>query len=157
MNIEPLSLMDFGLTTPALLFPAISLLFLAYTNRFIVISQLIRSLYKQHQQTPTRLMRQQLDHLRLRVWLIRMMQVWGVGAFIFCIISMLLALSGAESLAIGGFVISLLALLISLFISLYEIWISGYALHIQLKGLKKPQGDIVSSPAASQASDSRNK
>lgn len=142
MNIESVSLMEFGLTTPALLFPAISLLFLAYTNRFIVISQLIRSLYKQHQQTPTKLMRQQIDHLRLRVWLIRMMQVWGVGAFIFCIISMLIALTGAAALAITGFVVSLVALLVSLVISLYEIWISGYALRIQLKGLKKPQGEI---------------
>ncbi|MEX1056818.1 MAG: DUF2721 domain-containing protein [Natronospirillum sp.] len=143
MNIESFSLLEFSLTTPALLFPAISLLFLAYTNRFIVISQLIRSLYKQHQQTPTKLMRQQIDHLRLRVWLIRMMQAWGVGAFIFCILSMLVALTGVRTLAIGGFVISLLALLVSLVISLYEIWISGYALRIQLKGLKKPQGEIT--------------
>lgn len=142
MNIESLALTEFSLTTPALLFPAISLLFLAYTNRFIVISQLIRSLYKQHQQTPTRIMRQQIDHLRRRVWLIRMMQVWGVGAFICCIISMLVALAGLELWAIWGFVISLLALLVSLVISVWEIWISGYALRIQLKGLKKPQGGI---------------
>lgn len=150
MNFESLSLTEFSLTTPALLFPAISLLFLAYTNRFIVISQLIRSLYKQHQQTPTKLMRQQIDHLRLRVWLIRMMQVWGVGSFIFCIISMLIAMAGAWAWAIGGFVISLVALLVSLVISMIEIWISGYALRIQLKGLKKPQGGIQESDSAPQ-------
>ena len=148
MNFESISLTEFSLTTPALLFPAISLLFLAYTNRFIVITQLIRSLYKQHQQTPTKMMRQQIEHLRLRVWLIRMMQVWGVGSFIFCILSMLVAMTGAFTWAIGGFVVSLVALLISLIISLVEIWISGYALRMQLKGLKKPQGGMQDDDSA---------
>ncbi len=36
--------MSMTMTTPALLFPAISLLLLAYTNRFLVLAQLIRQL-----------------------------------------------------------------------------------------------------------------
>lgn len=140
MNIEALqNPMEFGLTTPALLFPAISLLFLAYTNRFIVISQLIRSLYEQHQKTPTRIMRAQITHLTLRVWLIRWMQVWGVAAFVLCIISMLLGVAGQPQWAFYGFVVSLVCLLVSLLISLYEIVISGNALHLQLRGLKAPR------------------
>ncbi|MFY0666053.1 MAG: DUF2721 domain-containing protein [Natronospirillum sp.] len=134
--------MEFSLTTPALLFPAISLLMLAYTNRFIVISQLIRNLYQQHQQTPSRFMRLQIEHLRTRVRLIRAMQAWGAIAFILCTVSMLLNLLEWSPTALYCFGGSLVALLISLFISLYEIVISGYAIRIQLQGLDRPRGEV---------------
>lgn len=134
--------MEFSLTTPALLFPAISLLMLAYTNRFIVISQLIRNLYQQHQQTPSRFMRLQIEHLRTRVRLIRAMQAWGAIAFILCTFSMLLNLTQYDQAAIYCFGGSLVALLLSLFISLYEIVISGYAIRIQLQGLDRPRGEV---------------
>lgn len=134
--------MEFSLTTPALLFPAISLLMLAYTNRFIVISQLIRNLYQQHQQTPSRFMRLQIEHLRTRVRLIRAMQAWGAIAFILCTFSMLLNLMQYDQPAIYCFGGSLVALLLSLFISLYEIVISGYAIRIQLQGLDRPRGEV---------------
>jgi hypothetical protein len=37
--------MEITFNTPALLFPAISLLLLAYTNRFLAIANLVRKLY----------------------------------------------------------------------------------------------------------------
>lgn len=134
--------MEFSLTTPALLFPAISLLMLAYTNRFIVISQLIRNLYQQHQQTPSRFMRLQIEHLRTRVRLIRAMQAWGALAFISCTLSMLLNLIELGAWPLYLFGGSLVALLVSLVISLVEIIISGYAIRIQLQGLDRPRGEV---------------
>lgn len=44
--------MEISLTTPALLFPAISLLLLAYTNRFLTLAGLIRNLYKLYKEQP---------------------------------------------------------------------------------------------------------
>ena len=41
--------MELTLTTPALLFPTISLLLLAYTNRFVAIGSRIRNLHGLYQ------------------------------------------------------------------------------------------------------------
>lgn len=125
------------ITTPALLFPAISLLLLAYTNRFLVIAQLIRSLYKQLNESQEQVMREQISHLRQRIVLIRHMQAWGVGAFICCTLSMMMLFVHHEQIGNYLFAASLIMLLISLIYSLYEILISGYALNIQLKHLEK--------------------
>lgn len=125
-----------NITTPALLFPAISLLLLAYTNRFLVIAQLIRSLYKQNDEDPSADLRNQILHLRIRIIAIRRMQVAGVMAFIFCVITMFaLFLQWTEiaNILFGG---SLILLLISLIFSLYEVQISGQALNLQLKSLE---------------------
>jgi hypothetical protein len=125
------------ITTPALLFPAISLLLLAYTNRFLVIAQLIRSLYKQLNESQEQIMREQIDHLRQRISMIRQMQAWGVGAFICCTLSMMMLFVDYDRMGSYFFGASLVMLLISLVYSLYEIMISGYALNIQLKHLER--------------------
>lgn len=125
-----------NITTPALLFPAISLLLLAYTNRFLVIAQLIRSLYKQNDEDPSADIRKQILHLRIRITAIRRMQVAGVMAFIFCVVTMFalfLSWTLIANILFGG---SLILLLISLVFSLYEVQISGQALNLQLKSLE---------------------
>jgi hypothetical protein len=86
--------MEFTLTTPALLFPAISLLMLAYTNRFLTISSLIRSLHAQHKTAPDPLIIRQLSNLRYRVRLIRDMQMLGASSFLLCVICMFVLLAG---------------------------------------------------------------
>ena len=43
-----LKYMEIDISTPALLFSAISLLILAYTNRFLTIAQIIRNLKKNY-------------------------------------------------------------------------------------------------------------
>ena len=126
-----------NLTTPALLFPAISLLLLAYTNRFLVIAQLIRSLYKQHNEDPDTDIRKQILHLRVRIDAIRRMQVAGVCAFIFCVFTMFALYMHWQQLAHWVFALSLILLLISLCFSLYEVQISGQALNLQLKNLEQ--------------------
>jgi hypothetical protein len=128
---------ELTITTPALLFPAISLLLLAYTNRFLVIAQLIRSLYKQYNETADHLMKAQIQHLRKRSNLIRHMQIWGVVSFIACTLTMFDLFAGWDFIAYWSFAISLLALLASLLVCLVEIVISGAALEIQLQNLEK--------------------
>lgn len=125
------------ITTPALLFPAISLLLLAYTNRFLVIAQLIRSLYKQNDEDPNSDIRKQILHLRVRITAIRRMQVAGVLAFIFCVITMFVLFLNWVFAANILFAASLLLLLVSLCFSLYEVQISGQALNLQLKNLEE--------------------
>lgn len=130
-----------NLTTPALLFPAVSLLLLAYTNRFLVIAQLIRSLYKQNAEDPSRDLKQQILHLRLRILMIRRMQTAGVMSFIFCVLTMFALYLQWTVAANVCFLAALSLLLISLCFSLYEVHISGQALNLQLKNLEGDQGN----------------
>jgi hypothetical protein len=124
--------MKLDLTTPALLFPAISLLLLAYTNRFLTLANLIRGLHSKYQQEPDGIILGQIKNLRLRVVLIRNMQAMGVLSLLLCVVCMFLLF--AEEIEIGRIVfgISLILLIISLALSVYEIQISIKALKIQL-------------------------
>jgi hypothetical protein len=82
--------MEISINTPALLFPAITLLMLAYTNRFLALSTLIRNLhgkYKQGLEDPEAL-RGQIKNLKRRMNLIRQMQASGVLSFFFCVLCM---------------------------------------------------------------------
>ena len=127
-----------NLTTPALLFPAISLLFLAYTNRFMVLAQLIRQLHRNRErEETTALVLRQIDNLKHRIVLVKWMQAFGVLAFLACAASMFLLfaeLEGWGRLLFGG---SLIALVISLLLSLYEILISTTAITIEIEDLER--------------------
>ena len=90
------------LTTPALLFPAISLLLLAYTNRFLVLAQLIRELHSSDRDYFQSMVQRQIANLRQRIALIRLMQALGVSSFIVCTLSMLGLFVEQESLAARG-------------------------------------------------------
>jgi hypothetical protein len=128
--------MEFNLQTPTLLFSAISLLMLAYTNRFVVIANLIRELYDRHQKNPTIITEQQLINLRKRMSIIRNMQVFGAFSFFFSVLSLLLLFASAINLAQWSFGTSLIMLLISLGLLIAELQISVNALNIQLKDFK---------------------
>lgn len=125
-----------NLTTPALLFPAISLLLLAYTNRFIVLAQLIRHLHAQNQENLTDAVIRQIANLRLRIILIRRMQALGVSSFILCALSMFLVF--IETLLIAQYIfgVSLFLLVLSLVFSLIEILISTKAIEIELEAFE---------------------
>ncbi|WP_108124612.1 DUF2721 domain-containing protein [Saccharospirillum mangrovi] len=125
-----------NLTTPALLFPAISLLLLAYTNRFLVVAQLIRTLIRQNQDDPNSDLTDQILNLKIRIEAIRRMQVLGVLAFIGCVLAMFFLFLNQATIGTGFFALSLLLLVASLCFSLYEVQISGRALNLQLKGLE---------------------
>ena len=129
--------MEITLTTPALLFPAISLLLLAYTNRFLAIANMIRQLHSKHLQDPQKgVIIGQIKNLRLRLYLIRNMQTLGVLSFFFCVLSMILIFQKNPVMGSWLFGISMVLLLISLIISLREIMISTRALDLELADME---------------------
>lgn len=128
---------DITLTTPGLLFSAISLLLLAYTNRFLAIAALIRKLHSEYQKSPDKLVLGQIKNLRQRVQLIKNMQIWGVASLFLCVLCMFLIFADNQLLGKWVFGIGLLLLLISLGISIKEIQISVKALNLQLKNMDK--------------------
>lgn len=125
--------MEFTLQTPTLLFSAISLLMLAYTNRFVVIANLIRELYTLHTNNPSDITFAQLVNLRKRMRIIRNMQVFGGLSFFFSVLSLLLILLEQSRFAQTMFAFSVVLLLVSLVLLLMELQISVNALNIQLK------------------------
>lgn len=128
--------MEIDLTTPALLFPAISLLLLAYTNRFLTLATLIRNLHGKFKENPDSLIWGQIKNLRLRLKLIRNMQVLGVLSLLLCVVCMFVIFAGNLKLAEFIFGISLILLILSLAVSAWEIQISIKALNIQLSDLE---------------------
>jgi len=127
---------DISLTTPALLFPAISLLLLAYTNRFLTLASLIRKLHDEYQAHPTQLIIGQIKNLRTRVILIRNMQALGIASLLLCVLCMFLIFAGEFLFGKIIFGISLVLLMASLTLSIREIQISVKALNIQLSDLE---------------------
>ncbi len=124
------------LTTPALLFPAISLLLLAYTNRFLVLAQLIRELNQRNNSGLEIVVKRQIVNLRRRLFLIRSMQTSGVLSFLFCVLAMSALFFEQPLLGSFMFGVSLFALVLSLLMSLYEVWISCYAIEIELESMQ---------------------
>ncbi len=102
-----------NLTTPALLFPAISLLLLAYTNRFLVLAQLIRQLHDQNRSDLGDVVIRQISNLRKRLALIRSMQALGVSSFILCSLSMFFLFVQLTTIAELSFGLSLALLVVS--------------------------------------------
>lgn len=126
-----------NLTTPALLFPAISLLLLAYTNRFLVLAQLIRQLHGQYKDDQKEVVVRQIANLRQRITLIRRMQALGVMSFILCAVAMFLVFVQLELVAQYAFGLSIFLLLLSLIFSFYEITIITRAIEIELEDLEQ--------------------
>lgn len=128
--------MDITLTTPGLLFSAISLLLLAYTNRFLTLANLIRTLHDKYDETGDKRAKEQITNLRRRVTLIKNMQLLGIGSLflsVFCMVALFAGLIITGKLL---FAVSLGMLLISLGLSMIEIRISVDALNIQLQDLE---------------------
>ncbi len=126
--------MQLTLTTPALIFSTISLLLLAYTSRFLALANLIRSLHSQASQEVNRvdILMPQIENLKLRVKIIKNMQLIGIFSLFFCVFSMFLIFLQQIILAEFVFAGSLILLMISLFLSAMEINISVKALNIEL-------------------------
>jgi hypothetical protein len=133
--------MEFTLTTPALLFSAISLLLLAYTNRFLALASLIRIIKTQYLQTKDQNLLGQIANLRRRIFLIRNMQACGIISFFFCVFCMFLMYYQLHQLAQYVFGLSLVLLMVSLYISLREIQMSANALKMELSSLKSEIDD----------------
>ncbi len=132
-------LMTLEISTPALLFPAISLLFLSYTNRFLHLSALIRNLHKDWLEKRDSLLMRQIQNLRKRLILIRGMQLLGALSLLLCVISMVSVIGEQALLALVTFSIALGLMGLSLACLVWEIWISGGALRIVLSAMEDDQ------------------
>lgn len=128
---------ELTLTTPALLFSAVSLILLAYTNRFLSYAQLVRTLKDQYLLNHSEITAAQIHNLRRRLYLTRSMQVLGISSLFFCVITMFLIYIGLYLLSVYIFGLALLLLIGSLGISIWEIQISVKALEIHLKDMEK--------------------
>lgn len=134
-NFEIPIKMEIDLTTPALLFSAISLIMLAYTNRFLSYAQLVRTLKDQYRENHSAVTAAQIAHLRKRLYLTRAMQVTGIGSLLLCVVSMFLMYIQFYLISVYIFGLALVLLIISLGISVREIYISVKALELHLSDM----------------------
>ena len=131
--------MNLDISTPALLFPAITLLLLAFTNRFVALATLVRGLRVRYKESPEirKTLFGQIKNLRLRLLLIRNMQALGIASFFCCVLCMVLMCLGRQVIADYVFGVSLFLLLGSLLISFIETQISTKAINLELKDLEE--------------------
>lgn len=129
--------MQIEISTPALLFPAVSLLLLAYTNRFLAVASLIRLLSKQVIAQENSKVTNQINNLKRRLELTKWMQFFGVISILLCTVSMFNLF--LEFIEVGKkiFGLSLATMCISLLLSLWEVYISTNALNMELQDLDK--------------------
>jgi hypothetical protein len=131
--------LEISINTPALLFPAITLLMLAYTNRFLALATLIRNLHTKYKQIAEErdIIHRQIQNLKRRLVLVKQMQACGIISFFLCVLAMLFIYLQLSPVAASMFALSLIFLLLSLALSLNEIYISTRALDIELKDMEE--------------------
>jgi Protein of unknown function (DUF2721) len=134
--------MEISINTPALLFPAISLIMLAYTNRFLALASRVRNLHeKYNREINNIIIHGQIKSLKYRLKLIKNMQFLGVASFLLAIISMYTIYINQMQWAHLFFALSIISFVLSLIISLLEIIQSTKALELELsdiEGLEDP-------------------
>ena len=127
------------LTTPSLLFSAISWILLAYTNRFLSYASVVRALKEKHQQTHDPKDIAQIANLRKRLYLTRSMQILGILSLLLCVIAMFFIYVSWQIFAAWIFGIALLLLAASLCVCIWEINISVKALEIHLEDISSKE------------------
>ena len=127
------------LSTPSLLFPAISLLMLAYTNRFLGLANVVRTLHANWKQTQEPILLEQIQSLRRRIQIIKHMQTAGVLSLMLCIISTAGLFLEHQTSGQIAFALSRLFMFASLALALVEIQMSGSALDLQLQDVQPDQ------------------
>ena len=131
--------MEIDLTTPALLFSTISLLLLAYTNRFLGLANVIRKLHADHLANPQEVYLLEIENLRRRVHLIRDMQTLGVLSLLCCTVCMGVLFAGWAVAGKWIFALSLILMAASLALSIVEIRMSVVALDLHLREMRAPE------------------
>lgn len=134
-------MLEININTPALLFPAITLLMLAYTNRFLSLAALVRKLHDEYNrgEKEAHLLRQ-IKNIRSRINLIRYMQSFGIFSFLCCVLCMYSIFRGWMLIAHWIFATSLICLLISIILSLLEINKSTRAIELELGDIEELSG-----------------
>ena len=128
---------ELTLTTPALLFSAISLIMLAYTNRFLAYAAVIRNLHAIYLEKKDSSLLRQIKNLKLRLNLTRWMQIFGITSLLFCVLTMFLIYVNLQVIAIWVFGFALILLIISLGLLIKEIQISAQALQHHIADIEE--------------------
>ena len=128
---------ELTLTTPAVLFSAISLIMLAYTNRFLAYSAVIRNLHDIYLERKEDSLIRQIKNLKLRLNLTRWMQIFGISSLLFCVLTMLLIYINYQQVAVWIFGLALVLLIISLTLLIKEIQISSQALQYHIADIEE--------------------
>lgn len=124
------------LTTPALLFSAISLIMLAYTNRFLAYASVIRSLHDKYLQKNDEILIKQIKNIKQRLYLTRSMQIAGITSLLLCVLTMFLIYIQQQTIAVWAFGLALILLIISLALLIKEIQISVKALEHHISDIE---------------------
>jgi hypothetical protein len=115
---------------------------LAYTNRFLALSNRVRVLHDKYQQQDQRLVIfGQIKNLKYRIKLIQRMQTYGVASLLLSLLSMFFIFIQYQGVAKFIFATSLITFSISIFLSLIEIRLSTKAIELELsdmEGLEDP-------------------
>lgn len=134
-------MVELTLITPTFLFSAISLILLAFTNRFLSYAQLVRILKDKYMEDHSAITHAQIMNLRKRLHLTKNMQVFGVASLLMCVVTMFLIYIGLQSFAGYVFGIAILFLIISLSISVWEMQISSKSLEIYLSDMENDKNE----------------
>lgn len=124
------------LTTPALLFSAISLIMLAYTNRFLAYAAVIRSLHDKYLLKNDEILIKQIKNIKQRLYLTRSMQIAGISSLLLCVLTMFLIYIEQHTIAVWAFGLALILLIISLALLIKEIQISVKALEHHISDIE---------------------
>ncbi len=128
---------ELSLTTPALLFSAISLIMLAYTNRFLAYAAVVRNLHAKYQERQDAILLDQIKNLSIRLQLTRWMQIFGIVSLLLCVLTMFLIYIELHTLAVYIFGVALILLIISLGLLIREIQISVDALSLHISDINE--------------------
>jgi|TARA_B110000967_G_C18702334_1_gene468499 hypothetical protein len=128
---------ELTITTPALLFSAISLIMLAYTNRFLAYAAIIRNLHDKYQKEKDSVLIAQIKNIKHRLYLTRSMQIFGITSLLFCVLTMFLIFIQQDTIAVWIFGLALLLLILSLAFLIWEIQISVKALEHHINDIEK--------------------
>lgn len=128
---------ELTLNTPALLFSAISLIMLAYTNRFLAYTTVVRSLHDKYLQNKDSVLIKQIKNIKQRLYLTRSMQIFGISSLLLCVVTMFLIYVGFNTLSTWVFGLALLLLIISLAFLIVEILISVKALEHHISDIEQ--------------------
>ena len=127
---------ELTLTTPAVLFSAISLIMLAYTNRFLAYAAVIRNLHGIYLENKDPSLLRQIKNLKLRLTLTKWMQIFGISSLLFCVITMFLIYVHLNTMSVWVFGFALILLIVSLSLLIKEIQISTQALQLHISDIE---------------------
>jgi hypothetical protein len=133
---------ELTLITPTFLFSAISLILLAYTNRFLAYAQLVRTLKDKYMEEKSAITKAQINNLRRRLYLTKNMQLLGVASLLLCVATMFFIYVGLQTFSVYVFGLALVLLILSLSLSVAEIRISAKSLEIYLSNMETPVNKV---------------